>query len=206
MSYCFFCHWNLTNSMPITVSSQELGELQEAKQVLIQQKLELQAQVEAAQGALKQEQKEHQTTKDGRSEREEQLLAQIRDAQDQLVGSQIPRNTVLGASLLIPFSDTVNSSIKRQQRRRDGKSRWNVGRRQKLRWVCRWQPWMKTWPRWRGNGRAASGESANSRNRRMSWEEKSLCWRPPCRTTRTSDGLFWKGELILLLFDLWHFA
>lgn len=109
--------------MPITVSSQELGELQEAKQLLIQQKLELQAQVEAAQGALKQEQKEHQTTKDGRSEREEQLLAQIGDAQDQLVGSQIPRNTVLGASLLIPFSDTVNSSIKRQQRRRDGKSR-----------------------------------------------------------------------------------
>lgn len=97
--------------------------MQEAKQLLIQQKLELQAQVEAAQGALKQEQKEHQTTKDSRSEREEQLLAQIRDAQDQLVGSQIPGNTVLGASLLIPFSDMVNSSIKRQQRRRDGKSR-----------------------------------------------------------------------------------
>uniref|UniRef100_A0A8C8DXB7 Early endosome antigen 1 n=1 Tax=Oryzias sinensis TaxID=183150 RepID=A0A8C8DXB7_9TELE len=49
----------------------ELGELQEAKQLLIQQKLELQGQVEAAQEALKEEQKEHQATRDGMSKREE---------------------------------------------------------------------------------------------------------------------------------------
>lgn len=65
---------------------QELGELQEAKQLLIQQKLELQGQVEAAQSALEQEQKEHQATRDGRLQREEQLLALTREVQDKLVG------------------------------------------------------------------------------------------------------------------------
>lgn len=60
--------------------------MQEAKQLLIQQKLELQGQVEAVQGALKQEQKEHQATRDSRGKREEQLLAQTKDVKDQLVG------------------------------------------------------------------------------------------------------------------------
>lgn len=60
--------------------------MREAKQLLIQQKLELQGQVEAAQGVLEQEQKEHQATKDSRSRREEELLAQTKNAQDQLVG------------------------------------------------------------------------------------------------------------------------
>lgn len=68
---------------------QELGELREAKQMLIQQKLELQRQVEAAQKTLEQEQKEHQATRDSRSQREEQLLAQTKGVQDQLVGSLI---------------------------------------------------------------------------------------------------------------------
>uniref|UniRef100_A0A4W6E8L6 Early endosome antigen 1 n=1 Tax=Lates calcarifer TaxID=8187 RepID=A0A4W6E8L6_LATCA len=65
----------------LSVAFQELGELREAKQLLIQQKLELQGQVEAAQGALEQEQKEHQATRDSRSQREEQLLAQTKDEQ-----------------------------------------------------------------------------------------------------------------------------
>ena len=61
--------------------------MQEAKQLLIQQKLELQGHVEEAQGALKQEQKVHQATRDSRSKREEQLLAQTKEVQDQWVGT-----------------------------------------------------------------------------------------------------------------------
>uniref|UniRef100_A0A8C4IB69 Early endosome antigen 1 n=1 Tax=Dicentrarchus labrax TaxID=13489 RepID=A0A8C4IB69_DICLA len=68
----------------VFVVFQELGELREAKQLLIQQKLELQGQVEAAQSALEHEQKEHQATRDSRSQREEQLLAQTKDFQDKL--------------------------------------------------------------------------------------------------------------------------
>ncbi len=59
--------------------------MREAKQLLIQQKLELQGQVEAAQSTLEQEKKEHQATRDSRNQREEQLLAQTKDVQDQLV-------------------------------------------------------------------------------------------------------------------------
>uniref|UniRef100_A0A667ZMZ3 Early endosome antigen 1 n=1 Tax=Myripristis murdjan TaxID=586833 RepID=A0A667ZMZ3_9TELE len=51
------------NSTRLT-SELKLGELQEAKQLLIQQKLEMQGQVEAAQTALEQEKKEHQATRD----------------------------------------------------------------------------------------------------------------------------------------------
>lgn len=65
---------------------QELGELQEAKKLLIQQKLELQTQVEAAQDGLEQERREHQSTKDSSLQRKEQFLAQIKDVQDKLVG------------------------------------------------------------------------------------------------------------------------
>uniref|UniRef100_A0A8C4IAV1 Early endosome antigen 1 n=1 Tax=Dicentrarchus labrax TaxID=13489 RepID=A0A8C4IAV1_DICLA len=59
----------------VFVVFQELGELREAKQLLIQQKLELQGQVEAAQSALEHEQKEHQATRDSRKKRarEEQV-------------------------------------------------------------------------------------------------------------------------------------
>ena len=70
----------------VFISLQELVELREAKQLLIQQKLELQGQVEAAQSSLEQEQKEHQATKDSRQQREEQLLAQTKEVQDKLVG------------------------------------------------------------------------------------------------------------------------
>uniref|UniRef100_A0A8D0DEE1 Early endosome antigen 1 n=1 Tax=Sander lucioperca TaxID=283035 RepID=A0A8D0DEE1_SANLU len=66
------------------VALQDLGELLEAKQLLIQQKVELQGQVEAAQKSLEQEQKEHQATRDSRSQREEQLCAQTKIVQDQL--------------------------------------------------------------------------------------------------------------------------
>lgn len=72
------------------ISFQELGELQEAKQLLIQQKLELQGQVEATQGALEQEQREHKATRDSRLQREEQLLTQNKEVQDKLVKSLIP--------------------------------------------------------------------------------------------------------------------
>lgn len=70
----------------VFISFQELVELREAKQLLIQQKLELQGQVEVAQSSLEQEQKEHQATKDSRQQREEQLLAQTKEVQDKLVG------------------------------------------------------------------------------------------------------------------------
>lgn len=79
----------VTKCFPMTcmfVADQELGELQEAKQLLIQQKLELQTRVEAAQGDLEQERREHQSTKDSILQRKEQFLAQIKDMQDKLVG------------------------------------------------------------------------------------------------------------------------
>ena len=72
------------------VSFQDLGELQEAKQLLIQQKLELQGQVEATQGALEQEQKEHKATRESRNQREEQLFAQNQEVQDKLVNCLVP--------------------------------------------------------------------------------------------------------------------
>lgn len=59
--------------------------MQEAKQLLIQQKLELQGQIEAAQRSLEEERKEHQATKDSSQQREEQLLTQTKEVQDKLV-------------------------------------------------------------------------------------------------------------------------
>uniref|UniRef100_A0A8C2ZJA6 Early endosome antigen 1 n=1 Tax=Cyclopterus lumpus TaxID=8103 RepID=A0A8C2ZJA6_CYCLU len=64
---------------------QELGELREAKHLLIQQKLELQRQMEAAQKILEQEQKEHQATRDNRGQREEQLLSAEKRAREEQV-------------------------------------------------------------------------------------------------------------------------
>lgn len=77
----------------MSVDFQEVRELQEAKQLLIQQKLELQGQIEAAQKTLEQEQKEHQATRDGRQQREEQLLAHTREVQDQLVRPPVTLNS-----------------------------------------------------------------------------------------------------------------
>uniref|UniRef100_A0A8D0AUE4 Early endosome antigen 1 n=1 Tax=Sander lucioperca TaxID=283035 RepID=A0A8D0AUE4_SANLU len=67
------------------VALQDLGELLEAKQLLIQQKVELQGQVEAAQKSLEQEQKEHQATRDSRSQREEQLCSAEKRAREEQV-------------------------------------------------------------------------------------------------------------------------
>uniref|UniRef100_A0A665XAN8 Early endosome antigen 1 n=1 Tax=Echeneis naucrates TaxID=173247 RepID=A0A665XAN8_ECHNA len=64
-------------------SEKELSELREAKQLLIQQKLDLQGQVETVQGVLEQEKKEHQVTKDSRSQREEQLLVAEKKAKEE---------------------------------------------------------------------------------------------------------------------------
>lgn len=60
--------------------------MHEAKKLLIQQKLELQSQVEAAEGALEHELKDHQVTRDSSHQRKEQLLTQMKDVQDKLVG------------------------------------------------------------------------------------------------------------------------
>lgn len=79
----------------LALGFQELVELREAKQLLIQQKLELQGKVETAQGALEQEKKEHQLTKDRRSQREETLLSQTKALQDQLVGSYINNTNII---------------------------------------------------------------------------------------------------------------
>lgn len=113
----------------VCVGFQELGELREAKQLLIQQKLELQGQVEAAQKTLEQEQKEHEATKDSRTQREEQLLAHTRDIQDQLVRSLAKSHQMivcikyLSLALSILFRDMINASSQRWQRRRQEKSR-----------------------------------------------------------------------------------
>lgn len=99
-----------------------MGELQEAKQLLIQQKLELQGQIEEAQKTLEQEQKEHQATKDGRQQREEQLLANTREVQDQLVGPPVPLShcrPVSASSLLTIIALSPRSG----RRRRPGRSR-----------------------------------------------------------------------------------
>lgn len=105
--------------LTVSVAFQELGELQEAKQLLIQQKLELQGQVEAGQGALEKEQKEHQATRDSRSQREEQLLAQTKEARDQLV-RLLPPHLVLNQqmkcySLASPHSFCVVSFLRWQR-------------------------------------------------------------------------------------------
>jgi len=65
-------------------SQKELAGLQEAKQLFIQQKLEVQGQLEAAQAGLQQEQWEHQVTRDAVAQREEQVLGQAKELQAKL--------------------------------------------------------------------------------------------------------------------------
>lgn len=112
------------------VALQDLGELLEAKQLLIQQKVELQGQVEAAQKSLEQEQKEHQATRDSRSQREEQLCAQTKIVQDQLVCSLAKFHQMIlnrwikyHSLLLIPSHDTINASFQSRPRSEREKSR-----------------------------------------------------------------------------------
>ncbi len=64
---------------------QELKELQAAKQLLIQQKVELQGKVEAAQASLEQEQREHQKTRDSIKQKQQQLKTETDKLQQQLV-------------------------------------------------------------------------------------------------------------------------
>lgn len=119
----------------IFVAFQELGELQEAKQLLIQQKLELQTRVEAAQGDLEQERREHQATKDSILQRKEQFLAQIKDMQDKLVGLCLkPSHGYFGRNKR--FNAAFNSWLRRKPER----IRWSVARKQRPSWACRWQP------------------------------------------------------------------
>lgn len=121
----------------IFVAFQELGELQEAKQLLIQQKLELQTRVEAAQGDLEHERREHQATKDSILQRKEQFLAQLKDMQDKLVGVLClkPSHGDFGRT-----SKRFNAAFNSWLRRKPERSRWSVARRQKPSWACRWRP------------------------------------------------------------------
>lgn len=121
----------------IFVAFQELGELQEAKQLLIQQKLELQTRVEKAQDDLEQERREHQATKDSILQRKEQFLAQIKDMQDKLVGFLClkPSNGYFGRN-----NKRFNAAFNSWLRRKAERSRWSVARRQKPSWTCRWRP------------------------------------------------------------------
>lgn len=64
---------------------QELKDLQAAKQLLIQQKVELQGKVEAAQASLEQEQRDHQKTRDSIKHAQQQLKAETDKLQKQLV-------------------------------------------------------------------------------------------------------------------------
>uniref|UniRef100_A0A8C3G194 Early endosome antigen 1 n=1 Tax=Cyclopterus lumpus TaxID=8103 RepID=A0A8C3G194_CYCLU len=68
---------------------QELGELREAKHLLIQQKLELQRQMEAAQKILEQEQKEHQATRDNREKRAREEQVKRGDEEEAKMGVQV---------------------------------------------------------------------------------------------------------------------
>ena len=70
---------------------QELAGLQEAKQLLIQQKLEVQGQLEAERVLMQTEQQAHQTTRDLVAQREEQLLSQATELQAQLVSTHMHR-------------------------------------------------------------------------------------------------------------------
>ncbi|XP_061109284.1 early endosome antigen 1 isoform X6 [Conger conger] len=54
-------------------SNKELLELRDAKQLLIQQKLEIQGSVASSQAALEQEQREHQATRESRNRQDEEL-------------------------------------------------------------------------------------------------------------------------------------
>lgn len=65
--------------------AQELKDLQAAKQLFIQQKVELQGKVEAAQASLEQEQRDHQKTRDSIKHTQQQLKGETDKLQKQLV-------------------------------------------------------------------------------------------------------------------------
>ena len=79
---------------------QELSGLQQAKQLLIQQKLEVQGQLEAERALLQTEQRAHQATRDSVGQREEQLLRQAAELQAQLVRPPCTGNKPLAIYLV----------------------------------------------------------------------------------------------------------
>uniref|UniRef100_A0A4W5LUC2 Early endosome antigen 1 n=1 Tax=Hucho hucho TaxID=62062 RepID=A0A4W5LUC2_9TELE len=72
-------------------SDKELRELREAKQLLIQQKLEAQGRVEEVQAALEQEKTRHQATRDSVTQKEEKLRAETQEIQAQLASERNAR-------------------------------------------------------------------------------------------------------------------
>uniref|UniRef100_A0A4W5K3W3 Early endosome antigen 1 n=1 Tax=Hucho hucho TaxID=62062 RepID=A0A4W5K3W3_9TELE len=72
-------------------SEKELRELGEAKQLLIQQKLEVQGRVEEVQAALEQEKTLHQATRDSVTQREEKSRLETQEVQAQLVSERKAR-------------------------------------------------------------------------------------------------------------------
>uniref|UniRef100_A0A8C9W3S1 Early endosome antigen 1 n=1 Tax=Scleropages formosus TaxID=113540 RepID=A0A8C9W3S1_SCLFO len=69
-------------------ADQEVKELREAKQLLIQQKLEMQGRVENVQAALEQEKQEHQVTRESIRQRDETLKAEKAKMEAQLAVEQ----------------------------------------------------------------------------------------------------------------------
>uniref|UniRef100_A0A8C8EP54 Early endosome antigen 1 n=1 Tax=Oncorhynchus tshawytscha TaxID=74940 RepID=A0A8C8EP54_ONCTS len=81
----------VTSGLHLSISPyppQELIELREAKQLLIQQKLEVQGRVEEVQAALEQEKTLHQATRDSVTQREEKLRAETQEIQAQLASER----------------------------------------------------------------------------------------------------------------------
>uniref|UniRef100_A0A673X382 Early endosome antigen 1 n=1 Tax=Salmo trutta TaxID=8032 RepID=A0A673X382_SALTR len=72
-------------------SEKELRELGEAKQLLIQQKLEVQGRVEEVQAALEQEKTRHQATRDSVTQREEKSRVETQEVQAQLASERKAR-------------------------------------------------------------------------------------------------------------------
>lgn len=70
--------------------SQQTSSLEEAKQLLIQQKLELQGKLEGSTTALQQEKKLQQTLKDEMKRKEDEWKKQHIELQNKLVSHQCP--------------------------------------------------------------------------------------------------------------------
>ena len=75
--------------------------MREAKQLLIQQKLEAQGQLDSAQASLQQEHRDHQATRDSIAQREEQILSQAKELQAQLVRTMYSMHRKLNVIIII---------------------------------------------------------------------------------------------------------
>lgn len=81
---------NLPRSLPglcvcVCVCAKELKDLQAAKQLLLQQKVDLQGRVEAIQASLEQEKKEHQKTHESITQSQQQHRAEADKLREQMV-------------------------------------------------------------------------------------------------------------------------